>query len=425
MAEACASSADEDCDGQECVEWARVYGDVQDQRVSGIAVDADGNVVIAGTFSGTLAFDPTAPLGASGTQIYVAKFDHSGAPLWSLAFASNGVVGVSGVAVDGTRNVVVTGTLQSGRQLNFGGTPFSASANGAGAWIVEFDAMGGFKWNDEFEFASGDQSSFTTVAAPAIDTNGSVFAAGDGRGNSPDALYVRKYSPGGALAWSNVYQDSSGTLNNGAVASCVATTPFGDVVLGGYLYGSIALGGQSAVAVGKQDAFVVAYDSSGGFEFLSHGGAAGQQATVAALGSDASGNVTAFGAFGGSLQWGATSALTGGPSTIFLVHLVGEQAAASEVVPFGADTPSSLSLFPDGSAAVTATSSGNLVLASLDASGALRWSRTFGAAAGFVATTSTHESWVSATASATSLDLGGGSLHAAGGTDVLLARFAP
>ncbi len=52
VAETCASPADEDCDGLDCVRWAELLGAGGDQTVGGVAVDSAGNVIVGGVFSG-------------------------------------------------------------------------------------------------------------------------------------------------------------------------------------------------------------------------------------------------------------------------------------------------------------------------------------------------------------------------------------
>ena len=89
------------------VVWSRSYGDNPndlsgDQSATAVAVDAAGNVVVAGTFNATIdldgGFQGLAPEG--GLDVFVAQVDSKGDPVWHTSFhgATNEVV--SSVALE-------------------------------------------------------------------------------------------------------------------------------------------------------------------------------------------------------------------------------------------------------------------------------------------------------------------------------------
>jgi hypothetical protein len=66
--------------------WSQRFGDTTYQHGWSVTFDPSGNVAITGTFAGTVDFGGD-PLTSSGWRdIFLAKFDASGAHLWSQRF---------------------------------------------------------------------------------------------------------------------------------------------------------------------------------------------------------------------------------------------------------------------------------------------------------------------------------------------------
>lgn len=95
--------------------WTGIYGDPDDQWLSSLAVDRAGNVILGGTFRGSIDF-PGAPLqtvAPNSYEFFVAKLDPLGRGSFSEAFATSGAV-----AVDGSGNIVLAGGFEG--TLSFG-----------------------------------------------------------------------------------------------------------------------------------------------------------------------------------------------------------------------------------------------------------------------------------------------------------------
>jgi hypothetical protein len=107
--------------------WARRFGGASFDGASGVAVDGAGNVLVTGSFQGTVNLGGGPLTSAGSTDIFVAK--HSGTDgthLWARRFggtSSDG--GVPDVAVDGAGNVLVTGSFQG--TVDFGGGPLTSA----------------------------------------------------------------------------------------------------------------------------------------------------------------------------------------------------------------------------------------------------------------------------------------------------------
>jgi hypothetical protein len=104
--------------------WSKRFGGTGDDIVYGIAVDTAGDVVLTGQFTNTVNFGDTAltALTSAGYgDVFLAKLlGGSGGHSWSKRFGSTTRTDVAyGVAVDGGRNVAITGFFGYG--ADFGG----------------------------------------------------------------------------------------------------------------------------------------------------------------------------------------------------------------------------------------------------------------------------------------------------------------
>ena len=80
------------------MEWIGQFGGVEPASDTVKAVDADGNVYVAGCTSGALP-GQTAP---GYTDVFVRKYDHSGTELWTRQFGSIDFERSYGISVDAT-----------------------------------------------------------------------------------------------------------------------------------------------------------------------------------------------------------------------------------------------------------------------------------------------------------------------------------
>ncbi|MBK8258116.1 MAG: hypothetical protein IPK82_36305 [Polyangiaceae bacterium] len=98
--------------------WAWSFGDSTEQAGSRVAVDSEGDVILAGRFQGTLSLNGAAPLNASAyADGFVAKIKgQDGAHVWSRAFedADYGI----GAAPAPDRTILVSGTI--GKAVDYG-----------------------------------------------------------------------------------------------------------------------------------------------------------------------------------------------------------------------------------------------------------------------------------------------------------------
>jgi hypothetical protein len=385
----CATPADENCDGQTSAcpgapLWARAFGDTSAQAVTGAAVDAAGNVVLVGWFSGILEVGGVVLASAGLSDGFVVSLDPAGNHRWSRRFGDGAPQQANAVALDGDGNVLVGGEMEG--KASFGGPKELISAGSTDGFVAKLGGADGHElWSRRF----GDGAA-QAVDALAVDGDGNPVITGaiDGNvdfGGGPllgfggDDIYLAKLAgASGAHVFARRYGDASGSQHGAALATIGE-----DVVLVASFIGIIDFGDSTVHSAGGSDLVVVRFDPSGVPEWVRQFGSTGDQ-FAAALASDPGGNILVAGPFTGTVSFGGAPLVSAGGDDVYL--------------------------------------------AKLDAAGNHVWSRRYGDAEHQTAQALAMGSGgdlVLIGSFAGTIDLGGGPRQSAGGLDVFVARLDP
>jgi hypothetical protein len=153
--------------------WSRRFGGTSSDEGLGVAVDSGGNVVVTGTFRGTVDFGGGPLTGAGFSDIFVAKYSASdGSHIWSRRSGGPASDLSRGVALDSGGNVVVTGGFRG--TVDFGGGSF-ASAGKDDIFVATYSASdGSHVWSRRFGGTSFDEG-----LGVAVDSGGRVVVTGN------------------------------------------------------------------------------------------------------------------------------------------------------------------------------------------------------------------------------------------------------
>lgn len=259
----CANSI---CDNQICDSgsWASGYGDNAFDAIVGLAVDANDAVFATGNFGGTIDLGGGALQSNGGQDIFLAKFDAYGRHQWSKSFGSTDEQRATSVAVDASGNVYLAGYYSN--SVDFGGGALSVTQND-NWFVAKFDKDGAFIWNqtagslsvvqranalaidsqDHLIVAGYFAGSFTLA-------NSSIQLTSQG---SSDA-FALKFDGSGTPIWGVRYGDS-----NEQRARSVAVDSSNNVILAGQYSGSMQFGSTQLVSNGNVDLWVAKLDSNG------------------------------------------------------------------------------------------------------------------------------------------------------------------
>ena len=204
--------------------WARDVGGAGDDLGYAVATDASGGVFVTGFFTGRMSFGATTLLSTAGSNnIFVAKLAGAdGTPAWAHGMGSTGSERGYDVAVDRNGDLLVAGFFQG--TVDFGGGPLT-SAGSSDVFVAKYTgATGGHLWSRSAGGPGEDYAYGVAVDAngDAVVTGRfkSTVDFGSGALTAADSdVFVAKYAGGtGAPLWSRGYGGPGVDMGN-AVAT--------------------------------------------------------------------------------------------------------------------------------------------------------------------------------------------------------------
>ena len=290
-------------------------GTVRAEDGKAVAVDAEGNVIVVGEFRGSADFGG-GPLKVAGTvDIIVAKYDKSGAHLWSKHFGGTDDDQSTGVAVDAAGNVYVTGSFSG--TIDFGGGAFNDSWGG---FVLALDKSGAFRWSQHLAGGTGQSIAVTADGDVMVCgifwkkiTVGGEEVKGTGQANT----FVAKLDASGGKKWLKTF----GSTGSAAVlGKGVATHGDGSVYVLTGLEKTVDYGGGPLTSAGGADVAVVKLDAGGGHIWSKRFGAKSTEYTYD-LAVDPTGGVVFVGSFSKPVDFGGGELTSRGSGDAFVAKL--------------------------------------------------------------------------------------------------------
>ncbi len=236
------------------------FGDFTDDLGDATAVDAAGNVYLAGSFQNTINLGGLTYTSAGGLDVYVAKFDPTGTHLWSTAGGGSDDEYVEDMVVDSLGNVIVVGSMASVDATFGGGTLVSAGSNDA--FIVKYNVFGLHSWSKNYGDTLADRATSVDV-----DDNRNILLGGTflntvdfGRGpltsNGSSDIFVVILDPAG---------NEFGSIHYGGTSTesdCqVAFDSVGNLVVAGSFRDVADFGTGPLTSAGEYDIFLAKYQA--------------------------------------------------------------------------------------------------------------------------------------------------------------------
>ncbi|MBF9141515.1 T9SS type A sorting domain-containing protein [Hymenobacter properus] len=312
-------------------QWAVGASSNGTMRVNAFSADANGGVVIAGSFDGSTAtFGPFTltnsyvgiPNAYQRPDIFVAKLSATGTWLWAVRAGGATQTGafdlVTDLLLDSAGNAYVSGTFD-GPTAQFGSTVltnapqvrndltdvFVAKLNAAGAW--QWAVQGGGPGNDEapyLAFTAGGDLLVTGHLYNFTATFGTVTIT-----NPTGGAFVAKLSPAGVWQWAT---SSSGNDPCGGtrIAQRALVDGQGNIYVMGSFSSTTATFGTTTLTntpgpristscAAPSDMFVAKLNASGAWQWAVRGGGSGSDSNQA-VAIDAAGNAYLTGYFADS-----------------------------------------------------------------------------------------------------------------------------
>lgn len=134
--------------------WVHTLGGANDDDGASVAVDSADNVIIAGSYQGTVDFDPgagTSNLSSISTySLFVLKLTSGGAYTWAGAFTGMDDGFAYGMTVDNFDEILVVGSFEGTADFDPGaGGAIATSAGDEDFYITKLDGAGAWKWTEQ------------------------------------------------------------------------------------------------------------------------------------------------------------------------------------------------------------------------------------------------------------------------------------
>lgn len=202
--------------------WHTFYGSGNDDFGRAIALDSTGNVYVAGTSTASWLGDGnTAPKHAhsGGKDLVVLKLNSAGTYQWHTFYGSAGNDEGQGLAVDGSGNVLVTGSSNVYWPGDKGKAPLHSYSGGSDLVVLKLNSAGAYQWHTFYGSTGSDEGRGLTV-----ETNANIYVTGTSQatwngdsgpasgaplhphgGGSTGDILVLKLGSSGAYQWHTFY----------------------------------------------------------------------------------------------------------------------------------------------------------------------------------------------------------------------------
>ncbi len=275
-------------------QWTKQFGTSSNDSGSGVVVDSSDNVYVTGYTEGGLDNNPN----YGGRDIVLVKYNSSGTKQWTQQLGNSMDQYGSGVVVDSSDNVYVTGYTEGGLDnINWGRFDI---------FLVKYNSSGTKQWTKQLSTVSDDLGLGVTV-----DSSDNIYVTGwtngglDGSNSGEADIILVKYTSSGTKQWTKQLGSTSREYGQE-----VTVDSSDNVYVTGYTYGGL----DGNTNLGSSDIILVKYNYNGTKQWTQQLGSSssesGHGVTV-----DSSDNIYVTGSTSGALDGNTNS----GGGDLFLV----------------------------------------------------------------------------------------------------------
>ena len=190
-----------------------------------LSLDKDGNIIIAGSFGGTVDFDPGPGIhnltSTGSADNFIAKYSATGIFKWAIKFGSVGADAPTAISIDTSGNIYICGYISGTTDFDPGAGTAIKTTNGLkDAYLAKYDSSGNYIWASTFGSVSDDIAYDLKTA-----NDGSVYMVGVFQGvvdfdpgagiynltsRGGEDIFVSKYNTNGDYQWAF----NTGTVND-------------------------------------------------------------------------------------------------------------------------------------------------------------------------------------------------------------------
>ncbi|MCB9642946.1 MAG: hypothetical protein H6728_07700 [Myxococcales bacterium] len=315
-----ACSATQECQNSRCTElWSLSIGGTGIEHLYDIKSASNGDIYLAGSFSGTFSFNGQTLMSSGSTDAFVIKLASDQTLLWAKSFGGSGNDNAKSLVITNQGKLYVIGTFEQSFQV--AGTTASSEGKKDVFWLEMNASDGSINWFKQGGGVEDDEGD-----SLAIDNNGALYLAGtfqkqatfDGKSLQADQfkdIFLMKTNGLGKPQW--LRQVSSPANNENPR---VLVTQDQDPILLGGIRAKATIAGTSLTAQ-KVDIFVARWSPQGTLRWAKQAGGSNDDYVTSAVGLQ-DGSVLLAGHFKQTAKFGSHSLTATGTSTdIFIAHI--------------------------------------------------------------------------------------------------------
>ncbi len=284
-------------------QWAEPGAGAADAEGRAVAVDAQGNCVVTGTYSGTVGFGGQLLSTPDEDGIFMAKFDPSGGLLWAHIVANGPGIAVHDITVDDGGRIAIVGMYQGSVAFIPGEVGITLTSTGSfDVFVATYDGEGSPLWARSIGGPGYDYG-----ASICHDGYSNFFVTGDFHltafNQSSSKVFVTKFAYNGNEFWTN----TSANYGVAHLGDGICANDAGELCITGEFFNSITFGGITLDAGNPEAQIYVAKLNSDGEPIWAQKAGAGGYGFGQSVGMDADGNAYVTGTYRGTIALGDLS----------------------------------------------------------------------------------------------------------------------
>ncbi len=351
--------------------WTRTAGGEGHDFVTGIAVDAQGNISIVGAFSASVDFDPgpgTDLLQSNANDdIFLSQFGPDGSYHWTRVLGGSAYDYVLGVATNVSGDIWIAGTFRDIVDFNPGPeTDLRAAIGGNDFFVSKFGIDASYQWTQTI-----GGNGLDNAQAIAVDNQSNVYVAGYFQNSvdfDPGPMTDLHSSNGNRDIFlshfdsNGVYQWTRSMGSNGVDEAFAITVKQNTLYVAGQFANDVDFNPGPEIdmrhANGAQDAFLCSFDVDGSYRWARSFGS-GQNDGAYSVVADSLANVWVCGFFRNNVDFdpdiGADFRSSNGGNDIFVSRFDsnGNHQWVQTTGGTGTDEASAIALASSGSILLT------------------------------------------------------------------------
>jgi hypothetical protein len=328
--------------------WAKGIGGGSHEHARSIALDASGNVFVAGDYNGLVDFDPGVGFSfqdvKGASDIFVAKYSSQGNFIWAKTFGGVGIESCRDMNLDAFGNLIITGVYQGTSDFDPNGGVINMTSVGQfDAFLLKLDVSGNYVWAKSIQSANSNY-----INQVIVDHTGNINVVGYFQGTADfdpssatfsmttigdKSAFFAKYSPQG--------QFMNATMIGGSgfeIGKAIAVDLQDNIYITGDFRGVVDFdpsGNTNFVtSAGIRDIFVAKYTTQGQLVWVNKiGGTGDDQATAITL--DNNNEVFVAGYFNGSMTFPNLKTFTSAGNTDIVLARYDSGGALKYIVCYG------------------------------------------------------------------------------------------